>query len=80
MINTAIDQVKARKFFYRNYYRKGLNLLIVLLALEFVLTGISFVIIKDYKIPKFYASSSDGILTSLKPMPEPNRSNKFLLD
>jgi len=80
MINTAIDQVKARKFFYRNYYRKGLNILIGMLALEFILTGFSFVIVKDYKVPKFYASSSDGILTPLRSMPEPNRSNKFLLE
>jgi hypothetical protein len=80
MINTTIEHVKTRKAFYREYYRKGLNILIVLLAVEFLLTGFAFIIVKDHKVPAFYASSSDGILTPLRPMPEPNRSNNFLLE
>lgn len=80
MINTTINQIKARKLFHRSYYRRGLNILIGLLVLELLLTGLSFVTVRDRIVPAFYASSSDGILTQLKARPQPNRSNKFLLD
>ena len=79
MINTTIGQIKQRRFFYRGFYLKGLNMLLVLLAIEIVLAGVVLYISAHRQIPAFYASSSDGILSPIKAMPSPNLSNKPLL-
>jgi hypothetical protein len=79
MINTIVAQTKSRRTFYRDFYKKGLSVLIVLLGLEVLMTmAIMFVFLHE-AMPTFYASSSDGILTPLKAMPEPNRSTTAML-
>ncbi len=82
MINIQIENIKARKNFYLNTYRKALIWLIFFLATQLVWVAmIAFVVIDhSHQVPDFYSSSSDGILLQLKPMPEPNRSGKPLLE
>ena len=79
MINTAIEKIKSRKGFYRDLYRKELLILIVFLISQFVLIGMIVFVFTHQKMPAFYASSSDGILTSLQAMSAPNRSDTPLL-
>jgi hypothetical protein len=79
VINTTIEKIKERKHFYRDLYRKELIILIVLMISQFVLVGLVMYGFMDQKIPAFYASTSDGILSPLKAMPAPNRSDKPLL-
>lgn len=82
MANTIIEQVKSRKFFYRNLYRKELVLLIIFIAMAIMWIGlIMSVSIKHSRtVPDFYASSSDGILTPLQALSQPNRSSKAILE
>lgn len=80
MINTVIEQVKSQKYFYRNIYRKALNILIVILFIEAILTAALIYVVTHRPLPYFYASSSDGILTPLKALPEPNRSSTAMLE
>jgi hypothetical protein len=71
MVSTVLEKVKSRKFFYRDLYRKELVLLIALII----------VVAANHlrTVPYFYASSSDGILTPLTAMSQPNRSDKAML-
>jgi hypothetical protein len=80
MTSTAIDRVKSRKNFYRNLYRKEIILLMALLLMMFVWVVMIVYVATHRKVSDFYASSSNGIITPLKPMPVPNRSNKPLLE
>lgn len=79
MINTAIEKIKSRKNFFRDLYRKELVVLTVFLFSQIILIGTVMYVFTNQKMPSFYASSSDGILTSLKSMPVPNRSDTALL-
>jgi len=79
MINTAIEKIKLRKGFYRDLYRKELLILIIFLVSQFVIIGMVMYVFTNQNMPPFYASSSDGILTPLKAMPTPNRSDTPLL-
>ncbi len=79
MINTAIEKIKSRKGFYRDLYRKELLVLIVFVVTQIVLIGMVMYVFSNQKVPAFYASSSDGILTPLQAMPAPNRLNTPLL-
>jgi len=82
VINTYIDRVKNRKNFFLNSYRKGLLILIFLLGMQVVWIMMIMFILFDRQgvIPDFYASSSNGMLTQLKPLPAPNMSDKPLLE
>jgi len=82
MIGTVIQKAKSRKFFYRDLYRKELVLTIVFGIMAAVwLVLIMFVAVDHLRaVPYFYASSSDGILTPLTAMSQPNRSNKAMLE
>lgn len=82
MINTAIERTKTRKHFFRNLYRKELNLLMFFFILQFIIILVTMYVFvsKNRQLPSFYASSSTGVLTLLKPMPMPNNTNKPLLE
>lgn len=74
MINTGIDSVKTQKYFYRDYYRKAIDILVALLFCELLLVGAIMYVFLDRSVPSFYASSSSGQLALLKALPQPNRS------
>jgi hypothetical protein len=82
VINTNIDKIKSKKNFYIKAYRKELKVLIFLLGMQVLwIMMIMFVVIdRQGVIPRFFASSSVGILTPLKPLPVPNTSDKPLLE
>lgn len=82
MVGMVLKKVKARKFFYRNLYRKELVLLIILTATAAIWMGLITIVALDHMrtVPYFYASSSDGILTPLKAMAAPNNSSKAMLE
>ncbi len=77
-----LDQVKSRKFFYRNLYRKELVLLIGMLAMVLMWIGLIMMVAIDHMhtVPDFYATGSDGKLTGLKAMSQPNNSAKAMLE
>ena len=82
MINTMIDNVKSHKNFYGKVYRKELIFLMALILTQVILIIMIMyiIIIRHNEIPAFYSSSSDGILTPLKPLGAPNQSAKPLLE
>jgi hypothetical protein len=82
MVGMVLEQIKSRKFFYRNLYRKELIFLIafLLMAIMWIVLIVIVAIDHMHTVPSFYATSSDGILTPLKPMPQPNRSAKAMLE
>jgi hypothetical protein len=81
MVSTVLEKVKSRKFFYRDLYRKELVLLIALIIMSAVWIALIIVVAANHlrTVPYFYASSSDGILTPLTAMSQPNRSDKAML-
>ncbi len=82
MSGVLLDQIKSRKFFYRNLYRKELIALIILAMMAVVwIILIAWVALDHMRtVPSFYACSSDGILTPLKALSQPNRSDKAILE
>lgn len=68
MSNQSIAAVKARKYFYRDNFRRLSNVLVVVLVLIFLLT-IAIVYIALSRSEKYYyASSYVSELTLLKPV------------
>lgn len=80
MTNTIIEQVKKQKFFYRDAYRKVAKLLVVCQFIIIVLIALLFYFATHQPVPGFYASSSNGIITPLRPLNQPNYSNTALLN
>lgn len=80
MTNTLIDQVKSKKFFYRDYYRRTIKVLVVCQFIIVALIAALFYFATHRPIPGFYASSSNGVITPLKPLNQPNYSNTALLN
>jgi hypothetical protein len=82
MTNLVIGQAKSRKFFHRDLYRKELVLLVGFCAMAVMWVGLIVYVAIDHihTVPYFYATSSDGILTPLKAMAQPNRSDRAMLE
>lgn len=80
MTNTIIEQVKSQKFFYRDYYRKVTKVLVVCQFIIVALIAAVFYFATHRPVPGFYASSSNGAITPLKPLSQPNYSNTALLN
>lgn len=82
MAGMMFENIKSRKFFYRNLYRKELIFLIVFIMMALMWIGLIMIVALDHMrtVPSFYATSSDGILTPLKVMQQPNRSAKAMLE
>jgi hypothetical protein len=78
-VSELLERVKARKFFYRNYYRKAAGLLIIALALIVILSVSVVYVYLQRTIPAYYATSSDGKLVPLTPLNSPNYSNTPLI-
>lgn len=80
MTNTLIDAVKVQKFFYRDRYRAAIKLLVVCQFIIILLIPLVFYFGTHRPVPGFYASSSNGAITPLNALNEPNYSNKALLN
>lgn len=78
MTNTVIDLVKTQKFFYRDYYRKALKALLVCQVIMILLVVAIFYFATHRSVPGYYASSSEGFITSLKALNQPTFSKAEL--
>lgn len=78
-MHETIEQVKARKYFYRDYYRKASTVLIGVLLLIAILSIAIVYLYGQRTIPAYYATSSDGKLVPLSPMEAPNYSSSPLI-
>ncbi len=79
MASEALEKVKGRKNFYRDYYRGACNVLwLVLLVILMLSLAIIYIYISRQP-PDFYATSYDGKLVSLTPLETPNYSSKPLI-
>lgn len=69
MIGPSLDEIKNRKNFYRNNFRRAGMMLWFATIVIFVLTVI--IIYQDIRkpAPYYYATSSDGRITQLIPVP-----------
>jgi lipopolysaccharide/colanic/teichoic acid biosynthesis glycosyltransferase len=63
-----IENIKARKDFYRNLYRKTLTLSVGLLILLLVMLVINVYIYFTRPAPRYYATSSNGSVIAIKPL------------
>lgn len=80
MTNTILEQVKAQKYFYRDYYRKAAKLLVICQFVIVALIAALFYFATHRPVPGFYASSSNGAITPLTALSQPNYSNTALLN
>ncbi len=79
MTNTIIESVKEKKFFYRDYYRRAIKLLVICQFIIILLIPLVFYFGMHRPIPGYYSSSSNGGITPLNPLNQPNYSNTALL-
>lgn len=80
MSNSLLEVIKARKNFYRDYYRNLSGILIGLFVLIIVLNVLIVYLYITRPIPNFYATSMDGKLIQLVPLDKPNYSSKPLIE
>lgn len=79
MAKLSLDEVKAQKNFYRDYYRGVVVVLLFSLVLSFILV---IVIIYSYltqSLPAFYATDGVKSPIQLTPLEQPNMSETYLL-
>jgi len=69
MIGNRLDEIKSRKNFYRNSLRKAAMLLLFSMMIVLVLSGLIIYRYLTRPAPYFYATSSDGQITQLMPVP-----------
>lgn len=79
MPKLLLDEIRARKYFYRNHYRRLVFVLMLSLAVM-----VFFVMVLVYRDvtrqpPTYYASNSAGFIIPLKGLSHPNESSKALL-
>lgn len=79
MVNMLRERIKGQKYFYRDNYRRGCNLLVVMLLVICGLVLANVFVYMSRSLPDFYASSSNGTLASLTPMDTPNYSHAPLI-
>jgi hypothetical protein len=60
--------IRVHKNFYRDNYRKGINILLVLSVVVVVLIAATFYVVVHRPDSNYYATSSDGALISLAPV------------
>ncbi|GAB4222685.1 MAG: hypothetical protein Tsb005_15350 [Gammaproteobacteria bacterium] len=73
-------EIKARKFFYRDYYRRLIRILLVSLVIILLLVvAIVYNILTRPEII-FYATNSEGFVIELNPLDQPNQSPNYLLE
>lgn len=78
MTNTTIQLVKSYKFFYRDYYRKALKVVIYCQFVILALVVANFYFATHRPIPGYYASSNAGIITGIKVLNQPGFSKATL--
>lgn len=78
-VNEVLEKVKARKNFYRDYYRRACTALWFSLFVIAALSLIVMYLVISQPTPDFYATSSDGKLVMLTPMESPNYSSTPLI-
>ena len=77
----ALDKSIAHKFFYRNYYRRALWMLMVSLMLTGGLLLAIYYQMVSKKEPNYYASNAAGagFIIRIKPMAAANARGSYLL-
>lgn len=81
-LSLMLENVKNRKHFHRNLFRKELVVLMVSTIMVLIWVILIMIVAADHMrtVPSFFACSSDGLLTPLNPMSQPNRSDKAILE
>lgn len=79
-MNQTIEEVKNRKYFYRDYYRRACTALWIALVIIIVLSLLLLYLYIQRPTPDFYATSSDGKLVPLVPLDSPNYSHVPLIE
>lgn len=79
MSNQSLEIVKARKYFYRDYYRLACAALLGALMLITLLLLLLVYLYIERPSPACYATSRNGNLTSLTSLSTPNYSQTPLI-
>ena len=79
MADDAVEIVKLRNEFYRDNYRKVVLALLLSCTVVVVLVGALTYIITHPPAPQYFATSTDGRITPLVPLDQPNLSTAALL-
>lgn len=79
MADDALDQVRLRNDFYRDNYRKIVGGLLLLIVVILMLIGALVYLVTNPPMPKYFAITSDGRLTPMVALNQPNISPSALL-
>ncbi len=83
MFAEELERVKQRKNFYRDNYRRFLYVLMICLIIIAALLAGILSLWTIYKVPSYYATSTDGKLWQIEPakwgarLPEPAQQVRF---
>jgi intracellular multiplication protein IcmL len=80
VIGDQLTLIKARKNFYRDYYRRACVMLLASLVLILILSLLVVYLFMQRPLPDFYATSMNGRLSHLTPLSSPNYSGKALIE
>jgi intracellular multiplication protein IcmL len=75
----AVQLVKLRHEFYRDNYRKIMWLLLFCVLIILVLGGGLFYVVSNPPKPQYFATTTDGRISPLVPLDQPNLSTSALL-
>lgn len=79
MATDALTVVSMRNDFYRDSYRKVMIILLISVLLNISLGSVLYYIVSHPPLPKYFATSTNGRITPIVPMDEPNQSDTAVL-
>lgn len=79
MADDAVEVVRLRNDFYRDNYRKVVLALLLSISIVVTLIGALTYIITHPPVPQYFATTTDGRITPLVPLDQPNLSSAALL-
>jgi intracellular multiplication protein IcmL len=74
MTDTALEEARERKNYYRDNYRRVVALLVLLITINLILAVIIYYQATTIPDPNYFATSEDGQITALYPVAPPVNS------
>jgi intracellular multiplication protein IcmL len=71
MVDTALEQARERKNFYRNSYRKIVTVLLIMIFINIFLSLAIYYFVSHRPEPNYFATSESGEITAVYPVTAP---------
>jgi intracellular multiplication protein IcmL len=75
MVDTALEQAKERKNFYRDSFRKVVTILLIMILINILLSLAIYYYVTHRPEPNYFATSETGEITSVYPVVAPVAPN-----